>query len=150
MAENTEIMARFIHECWNVRNRAICKELLAPGYEHFMPGAEHPTVGPDAYQELVDHFVAAFPDIRFAIDDLFGEGDRVCLVWTARGTHQGAFNGLPPTNRPVVMQGVGVGRIVNGQIVRIVSMFDNDSFTKQLDAPAEMAAESWRKTARSA
>lgn len=150
MAENKDVMARFIEGCWNRRDPNIYKELLAPDYEHYMPGSEQPMVGPDAYQELVDNFVAAFPDIRFEIDELFGEGERVCLVWTARGTHLGPFNGCAPTHRTVVIKGVGVGRVADGRIRKIVSMFDNDSFTKQLDAPAEWAADSWRKTARSA
>jgi steroid delta-isomerase-like uncharacterized protein len=150
MAANTEIMVRFIDECWNRRSRTICGELLSPDYEHYMPGAEQPTVGPESYQQLVDNFVEAFPDIRFEIEDVFGEGERVCLLWSAHGTHQGTFSGIAPTAKSVVVKGVGVARIVNGKIVRIVSMFDNDSFTRQLDAPAEKAAESWRKTARNA
>lgn len=150
MADNKDIMARFIDECWNQRNKSICNELLTSEYEHFMPGSEQPTVGPAKYQELVDGFLQGFPDTQFEVNDVFGEGERVCLVWTARGTHTGVFNGIQPTNRSVLINGVGVGRIVNGRIERIVSMFDNDSFTKQLDAPAEKAAETWKKTARSA
>lgn len=148
MAKNTEIMARFITECWNERNKSICHELLSPDYEHYMPGAEQPTVGPDAYQQLVDSFTAGFPDTHFDIEDVFGEGERVCLVWTARGTHKGVFNGIEPTNNRVVIRGVGVARIVNGRIVKVLSVFDNDSFAKQLGASAEKAAESWKRTAR--
>jgi steroid delta-isomerase-like uncharacterized protein len=150
MSDNKQIMSRFIDQCWNVRNKSISEELLAPAYEHFMPGAAEPTVGPKAYQELVDSFVEAFPDVHFEIEDVFGEGERVCLVWTATGTHKGTFSGIPPTNNSVIIRGVGVARIVEGKILRIQSMFDNDSFTRQLGASAEKAAESWKKTARAA
>lgn len=150
MASNSEILTRFIEECWNARSRSIANELLAPDYEHYMPGVEQPTVGPASYQQLVDSFVVGFPDIHFEVDEAFGEGDRVCLMWTASGTHKGVFSGLPPTNNPVTIHGVAVARIIDGKIVRIVSMFDNASFTSQLNAPPEKAAESWRSTARSA
>lgn len=123
---------------------------FAPDYEHYMPGVEQPTVGPASYQQLVDSFIEGFPDIRFEVEDAFGEGERVCLTWTASGTHKGVFSGLPPTNRSVVIHGVAVARIIDGRIVRIVSMFDNASFTNQLNAPPEKAAESWKATARSA
>jgi steroid delta-isomerase-like uncharacterized protein len=150
MNDNVAIMARFVDECWNQRNRSVCRELLASEYEHYMPGAEQPTVGPDAYQQLVDGFLAGFPDTRFAIENVFGEGHYVCMTWTVHATHAGDFNGIPATNRPVVIHGVGVARIVNGIIFRIDSYFDNDSFTRQLDAPAQKAAESWQRTARQA
>ncbi|MGJ5813398.1 ester cyclase [Paludibaculum fermentans] len=150
MASNPEILARFIDECWNARNKSIGSQLLAPDYEHYMPGVDQPTVGPAAYQQLVDSFIAGFPDIHFDIDDVFGEGERVCLMWTASGTHKGVFSGLPPTDNFVTIHGVAVARIVEGKIKKIVSMFDNASFTNQLNAPPEKAAESWRATARSA
>jgi steroid delta-isomerase-like uncharacterized protein len=145
MADNTQILMRFIDECWNRRNRSICMELLSGDYEHYMPGSEQPTVGPDAYQELVDGFLEGFPDTRFDIDEVFGDGERVCVMWTVHATHSGPFNGIAATGKPVVVKGVGVARVVDGRIVRIVSMFDNDSFTRQLDAPAEKAVESWKK-----
>jgi hypothetical protein len=50
-----------------------------------------------------------------------GEGRYVCMTWT-----------------------------VNGVIFRIDCYFDNESFTRQLDAPAEKAASSWQRTARQA
>src|SRR5215203_1824601 len=101
MADNKAIMVRFINECWNLRSRTICKELLSPDCEHYMPGSEEPGIGPEAYQQLVDYFLESFPDLRFDIDDVFGEGEKVCVVWTARATHRGTFEGKKPTNKPV-------------------------------------------------
>ncbi|WP_321473573.1 ester cyclase [uncultured Paludibaculum sp.] len=150
MAANTEILARFIEECWNARSRTICDELLDANYEHYMPGVEQPTVGPAAYQQMVDTFVAGFPDVRFEVVEAFGEGSNVCLVWIARATHEGVFNGIPPTMRPVAIKGVAVARIENGRITRITSMFDNAGFAAQLSAPAEKPAEAWSRTARAA
>ena len=118
MADNKAILVRFINECWNLRSKSICRELLSPDYEHYMPGSEQPTVGPDAYQQLVDGFLQAFPDTRFEIDDVFGEGEKVCLMWIAHATHLGAFSGIEATNRRVVIKGVAVARVVDGWIVR--------------------------------
>lgn len=143
MTENTALVVRFIDECWNKRSRTICRQLLALHYEHYMPGSELPTIGPDAYQELVDTFTAAFPDIRFDIEDAFGEGEKVCVVWTAYATHLGAFGGFEATKKPVVIKGVAVGRVLDGSIVRIISMFDNAGFAQQLDVRPEDAVQSW-------
>jgi steroid delta-isomerase-like uncharacterized protein len=146
--QNKEILARFINECWNAHNKSICDELLSPDYKHYMPGVPEPTIGPAGYKQLVDAFLTGFPDTRFEVEEVFGEGDRVCVVWTARGTHQGVFNGVAPTQRPIEIKGVGVGRIVDGKIVEIASHFDNASFAKQLGTEADKAAESWKPKSR--
>ena len=150
MNDNLAIAARFADECWNKRSRTICRELLAAEYEHYMPGSDQPIIGPDAFQELVDYFLEAFPDTRFAMDNVFGEGRYVCMTWTVHATHTGDFNGIPATHRSIIINGAGVARIVNGVIFRIDCYFDNESFTRQLDAPAERAASSWQRTARQA
>lgn len=146
MPDSKDILIRFIEECWNSRSRTICKELLAVDCQHYMPGADLPTVGPDAYQQLADSFLEGFPDTRFDVEEAFNEGERVCVVWTARATHTGPFNGIEATGNPVVLKGVAVSRVVDGRIVRLVSMFDNAGFTEQLGVPTRTASESWKKT----
>ena len=51
------------------------------------------------------------------IDDLIGEVDKVVIRMTWRGTHQGDFYGIAPTNRPVSVTSIGIDRVVNGKIV---------------------------------
>lgn len=144
---HTSLLIHFIDQCWNERSRTICRTLLAPDYEHHMPGIDDPMVGPDAYQKLVDSFVRGFPDTHFTIEEAFGEGERACVMWTMRGTHLGVFSGIPPTNRAIRVRGVAVAHISGGIIRTIHSMFDNASFASQLDdAPADAPAESWRQT----
>jgi steroid delta-isomerase-like uncharacterized protein len=140
---NRELISRFLEEAWNHRNAAICDELLSPDHQHHMPGASAPAVGPAAYKQLIEMFTAAFPDTRFEIKEVFGEGDRVCVLWEVHATHQGVFNGIRPTQRNVTVPGVGVCRVRDGKIVEMVSLFDNASFAKQLDADAGKAAEAW-------
>jgi predicted ester cyclase len=40
-------------------------------------------------------FYQGFPDIYHTIDDVIGEGDKVVVRFTLRGTHQGDFMGIP-------------------------------------------------------
>ena len=56
--------------------------------------------GPAAMKGLFAMLRAAFPDWRETIEDALAEGDTVVLRVTGRGTHRGAFMGLPPTDRP--------------------------------------------------
>ena len=41
-------------------------------------------------------YTTAFPDLQLTTEDMAAEGDRVAIRNTWRGTHQGAFQGLPP------------------------------------------------------
>jgi predicted ester cyclase len=92
-----------------------------------MPGSKDPLIGPEAYQQAVDFFFMAFPKGKMNIDEVFAEGGRVCLLYTFTGIHEANFNGIEATNRKLEFSGVGIGRISEGKIEEIVSIFDNAS-----------------------
>jgi predicted ester cyclase len=55
--------------------------------------------------------VPAQPDLRFTVDDLVGEGDRVAVRWTQRGTQTGPMLGQPPNGRAIEHSAVVILRI---------------------------------------
>jgi predicted ester cyclase len=61
-------------------------------------------------------FVSSFPGMRHSIDDLLAENDRVVLRVTARGTHEGEFQGIAPTHRHVEFTGIVIYRIADDRI----------------------------------
>ena len=58
----------------------------------------------------------AHPDLRFTIDDLVAEGDRVTIRWTLRGTNTGPLFGRPPSGRPVEYSAIVIFRIADGRL----------------------------------
>ena len=62
---------------------------------------------------------SAFPDLHLTIEDQIAEGDRVVTRVTFRGTHQGEFNGIPPTGKPVEYSGIAIDRIADGKVVEM-------------------------------
>jgi predicted ester cyclase len=61
---------------------------------------------------------SAFPDMTFTVELLIESGDLVVSNWTVRGTHTGtAFYDLPPSGKPVHINGTAILRIRDGQIV---------------------------------
>jgi predicted ester cyclase len=84
---------------------------------------------------------AASPDLRFTVDDMIAEGDRVVTRWTARGTHKGVLFGCPPTGRPVTVEAIAIDRYVNGQITDHWAVRDDLGMMQQLGAiPAPQQA----------
>ena len=58
----------------------------------------------------------AHPDLRFTIDDLIAEDDRVTIRWTLHGTNTGPMFGRPPTGQPVELAAIVIFRIADGKI----------------------------------
>jgi predicted ester cyclase len=51
-----------------------------------------------------------------------------------RGTHEGEFQGIPPTGRQVAATGVGIGRIQDGRIAEAWAAYDALGVMQQLGA----------------
>ncbi|HSU36214.1 MAG TPA: ester cyclase [Propionibacteriaceae bacterium] len=90
----------------------------------------------DGLRHAFAMITTAFPDVHITAEDLIGEGDKVALRWTLRGTHQGPFQGIPPTGRTVEWPGVDLYTVEGGQISRLVRGADLLTLLQQLDVAA--------------
>jgi ketosteroid isomerase-like protein len=115
-AENKAIIRRVVDEVWNQRKLDVLDEICAPNFALYDPSVPGLSRGPEGAKQYVGLFCAAFPDIRVTADDLFAEGDKVALRWSATGTHQGELMGIAPTGKQVTVTGHAIYRIANGKI----------------------------------
>lgn len=76
----------------------------------------------------------AFPDLHPTIEDMVAEGDRVVLRDIVSGTHQGAFAGIPPTGKRVMVTRIGIFRVADGKIVEYWSVVDMLGMMQQIGA----------------
>ena len=53
----------------------------------------------DELKTIVGCYRAAFPDLSVTVDEIVAEADKVAVQVTFEGTHRGAYEGFPPTNR---------------------------------------------------
>lgn len=116
-------------------------EALAMVDEFMTPDFQYHTVGEDMDRELYKQVNAAildaFPDVRYDIDDMVAEGDKVATRWTMTATHKGEFNGIPPTNKQVVLTGVSIDRLMEGSCAETWQFYDALGFMQQLGAIPE-------------
>src|SRR5690348_3507261 len=98
--QNKAVAIRYFQEVWGNGDFALEDQLLAPDYVDHQPA---PGISNDraGHHQFLVHFRAAFPDVRYTMDDLIAAGDRVMDRWTVYATHQGDFLGIRATGRSV-------------------------------------------------
>jgi steroid delta-isomerase-like uncharacterized protein len=80
----------------------------------------------EGLKEQMTGFRAAFPDLKFTINDIIADGDKVWALSTLTGTHTGAaFMGMPANGKSFTAQGVDIVRITNGKAVEHWGFYDN-------------------------
>jgi predicted ester cyclase len=77
---------------------------------------------------------SAFPDIRFTLEDMVAEGDKVVYRASARGTHKGEFMGIAPTGKHVTFTSIVISRIANGKFQEDWESMDGMYVLQQLGA----------------
>ena len=75
---------------------------------------------------------AAFPDLRYSVDDAIACGDQVVHRLTASGTMTGPFMGIPATGKSATWSEIHVGRGVNGRLTEHWSIIDQLGMLVQL------------------
>lgn len=91
--------------------------------------------GVPAFARYVAHYLTAFPDLTFAVDDWFGTRDRVMVRYSFTGIHAGPFMGVPATGLPVRADGVGIYRVADSQVAEVWDYLDLFGLARQLGAP---------------
>jgi predicted ester cyclase len=90
--------------------------------------------GPEGFAETVRLLRTAFPDIRYTVDDLLAEDDRVAVRWTWEGTHLGAFRVFPPSGRRLRNTGIAIYRLRGGRVVQAWLESDRLGFLQEIGA----------------
>lgn len=99
----------------NRGDRAGAAALYAPDIQFH--GLAPVALDREGWLQAMAGFGGEFPDANFAIHDLSADGDRVAVRHTFHGTHQGDFQGIPPTGRRVAMDGTITYHSSDGIIV---------------------------------
>lgn len=129
--ENKAISRRWREEL-DKGNWAVLDEYLSSDFVLHMPGS--PPLDQAGVKQVLTMIYGAFPDFHTTFEDQIAEGDKVALRMTFRGTHQGEFQGIPPTGKPITVSAIVIDRIVDGKLVEHWSQFDALGMLQQLGA----------------
>lgn len=88
----------------------------------------------DHLMEFMGSIHHALPDLRYKVNDIIAEGDKVVTRWLAIGTHKRTFQGVTPSQQTVQFSGITISRLKNGKIVEDWEEVDQLNFSQQFGA----------------
>ena len=109
-------MERLVDEVLNGHDLASLDELVAD----------------ETLKQRVLRFLEAFPDLRVDANLVVADGELVAVNLTGRGTHEGTFQGVPPTGRRWAATCSAFYRVENGRIVDAWINWDELTILEQL------------------
>lgn len=115
----------------NKGNLAIFDEVTDPkGVDHAVPpGLPHTPAGT---KQFLMGFRAAFPDLKYKIEDTIGEGDYVVQRVTGTATMKGDFQGMPASGKSATWSEIHIVRFANGKVVEHWANIDQMGMLTQL------------------
>jgi predicted ester cyclase len=139
--ENKALVRRYFEDA--PYNPGACDEIFAPSFQfhaivHTGVTPQVMESSPQSEKAFYEQHKAIWGGWHCTIVEMIAEGDRVMVRWTSRGTHQGEFNGIPPTGKQVTNSGINIFRIAAGKIVEVWDIFDRLWLWQQLGVLPEI------------
>lgn len=106
-------------------------QIFAPGVKDHDPAPDQGD-GPEGFVKFFTAFRSAFPDLKIAVEQMVADEDNVSIAYTVTGTHEGNFQGIPPTHKKIKARGVQIARFVDGRIVERWGSSDELGILKQI------------------
>jgi steroid delta-isomerase-like uncharacterized protein len=136
MEQAKHIIKRFVEELWNARRLEVADQIFSEDcVTHQLRSgvlAEPAHRGPQAMKEHVSGWLMSFPDLRFNLEQMIAEQDRVVSQLVMEGTHQGTWMGISPTRRRLQIRMITIHRITNGKIAEDWVLVESLGFFQQL------------------
>jgi len=111
--ENKALLRRFVDEVVNQHSVDVLDQIVAEDFRTTFA----PAPGREVFKQAMAALFQGFPDVQSNIDELIAEGDKVSSLGRWTGTHQGDFQGIPPTGTQVEVSYIDIWRVQDGQFV---------------------------------
>jgi steroid delta-isomerase-like uncharacterized protein len=124
---NKAIIRRLYEEILNTGKLELLDQVVADDYT-----GPRGIKGPLGFASAVKPVILAFPDIKWSIEDIIAEGDKVVVMWSWKGTNKNSFDGFPPTNKEVTHHSINIFQLSGGKIVNAWMQADRLGFYQQI------------------
>ena len=116
MTDNKTLVRHYIERVWDQHDYTAIDENIRSDYiqhsRNVPPGRE----GVKSFFKMIE---GAFSDVKFTIEDMNAQGDKVVWRWTIQGKHTGIFQGLQPTGKDFAFSGISILRLEDGKFAEL-------------------------------
>ncbi|MFO7543868.1 MAG: SDR family NAD(P)-dependent oxidoreductase [Trueperaceae bacterium] len=133
-AERNEALVRRLYERvfadWDVTmvDEVVDSEFVSHDWP---PGLK----GPEGFKTFYERaLLANAPDARYVVDDVVAQDDRVVVRWRILATHTHEWFGVPPTGRPLTVEGMAIYRVENDRLMERWVVLDGLGSAERLRA----------------
>jgi predicted ester cyclase len=132
LAANKEVVQRFIEEGLSRGEVKVLDELVAPNFVDASPGS--PDVrGPAVVRASQARIREHFTDLRYHVDLLLAEGDRVAARYSVHALRKAEKDGDPKdAGKEVEILGMTIYRLASGRLVESWTINDQLGMLRQL------------------
>lgn len=130
------VIRRMFEEVVNQGRLDLVDELFDP---EFTSETQQGTLDRDGFRDFVAAWRAGFSDVHCEVGDVVEQGDRIAWSVRATGTHDGEFNGIPATGRPVDFASLNVATMRDGRGLTHKVIMDLPAMMAQLGLMPEPA-----------
>ena len=114
--ENKALVRRLYDEVVNGGNLDLADKFISPD------AIEHEDLsdnGLDSFKNFFAAFRGAYPDLKFTVEDMIAEGDKVVVRITVTGTNDGDcdFMKFAPTGKKIDIETIDIFRCTDGMLV---------------------------------
>lgn len=132
---DAEQVVRDYTEMWSERDYSRISRVVSDSFVHRTPGAPDGEVrGRDGLEAFMREIEMAFPDFEVSIIDMLATDETVMTENEFTMTHEGEFNGIPPTGREVEFRSMATCRVTDGELTELREYLDMQGILEQLGA----------------
>lgn len=135
--EAKQVVAEFA-ELWSEQDAGRIPEIVSDSFIHTTPVAsDRERRGPEGEKALIEEVAGVFPDLEMEILDVLAEEDTVVAEYKLSMTHDGEFDGIPPTSREGELRGVSKSRVEDGKLTEYREYLNLQELLEQLGVEEE-------------
>ncbi len=128
-AETEALARRFVEERWT--NPDELAEILADDFVAHRASGVGEFTATEALERYRE-FHVGLPDVVVTVERVVVEQDTVAVLWVAKGTHLGEFDGVAPTGRSAHWEGITMVRVACGLVAEVWTGSDGLGLRQQL------------------
>jgi predicted ester cyclase len=126
-ASNKRVVTELFEQCFNHGDLERLPAIVAEEYQG--PNGQK---GPGAFAATITQIRATLTGLRYGVDDVVAEGDRVAVRWHLTGKQDGPFRGFAASHNNVDNVGMAIFTLEGGKIVRAALLTDQLGFLQQI------------------